>query len=109
MESGYAPYSGHWCCPHTAGITALHIADGAPPYMGESIGKVPAKDKQQQLTQTQVMLKIVNEDPPGLREPTRWSNSFNDFVRTCLRKDPKARPTAAELLQVYRPVPQRED
>ena len=47
-----------------------------------------------------VLLKIQKSDPPHLDRPSRWSKTFNDFVRQCLTKDPNQRPRAEELLNV---------
>ena len=35
-----------------------------------------------------------------MKEPTKWSPEFSDFLAKCLQKDPNARPTATELLNV---------
>ncbi len=39
---------------------------------------------------------------PGLQHKNKWSENFHDFLRYALQKDPKRRPTAAELLKVRR-------
>ena len=46
-----------------------------------------------------VLIKIQKSDPPTLNAPSRWSKSFNEFIKICLSKDPEQRPTAGELLQ----------
>lgn len=43
--------------------------------------------------------QISKEAPPKLADAERWSMSMHDFVAAALVKDPKQRPTAAELLQ----------
>jgi len=40
---------------------------------------------------------ILTVEPPNL-DPRRWSASLRDFVKVCLTKDPKQRPSASELL-----------
>lgn len=64
------------------GIFAMEMADGDPPYISEP--------------QQKVIFNIVKKTPPPIKE--RWSKEFCDFVGRCLTKDPKARPSAAELL-----------
>lgn len=44
-----------------------------------------------------VIFQISREDPPSLGEWEKWSLNFHDFVRVCLVKDCRARPTAAQL------------
>jgi serine/threonine protein kinase len=41
------------------------------------------------------MFRIVKDDMPPL--PTGLSTDLDDFLRTCFRKDPSARPSAREL------------
>ena len=41
-----------------------------------------------------------NFKSPGLTHKNKWSENFHDFLRNALMKDPKRRPTAAELLKV---------
>ena len=43
---------------------------------------------------------IPNKDPPTLPDPENWSNDFNDFLASCLVKEPEKRLSAAELLRV---------
>lgn len=44
------------------------------------------------------MLAITQRPPEGLTVPAEWSPSFVNFVKRCLTKDPKLRPTAKDLL-----------
>jgi len=46
------------------------------------------------------MRKIKFEDPPTPKNPTQWDPSFAEFIKTCLIKDPKTRPTAEEVLNI---------
>ncbi|ELR21067.1 mitogen-activated protein kinase kinase kinase [Acanthamoeba castellanii str. Neff] len=53
------------------GITVIEMADGQPPY--------------------------ATEEP--MRDPSKWSPAFLDFISQCLQKDPTKRPSARELLR----------
>ena len=68
------------------GITLIEFAQMEPPY--------------HDMSPMRVLLKIQKSDPPHLDRPSRWSKTFNDFVRQCLTKDPNQRPRAEELLNV---------
>lgn len=39
--------------------------------------------------------------PPALKDRDKWSPTFHSFVKTALTKNPKKRPTADKLLQVF--------
>eukprot|EP01102_Stenamoeba_stenopodia_P016596 TRINITY_DN5816_c0_g1_i1.p1 TRINITY_DN5816_c0_g1~~TRINITY_DN5816_c0_g1_i1.p1 ORF type:complete len:728 (+),score=150.91 TRINITY_DN5816_c0_g1_i1:206-2389(+) len=67
------------------GITAIEMAEGRPPYFG--------------LPSTRIIYMIPNKDPPKFQNPDKFSSEFNDFLKTCLVKDPKHRPNAEQLLQ----------
>ena len=41
-----------------------------------------------------------NFKPPTLTNKNKWSENFHDFLRAALQKDPRRRPSAAELLRV---------
>jgi serine/threonine-protein kinase 24/25/MST4 len=64
------------------GITAIELAKGKPPRAEEA--------------PTKVVHTIVKSDPPKLEG--NYSKFFKDLVAACLRKDPKERPSAKELL-----------
>jgi serine/threonine-protein kinase OSR1/STK39 len=66
------------------GITAIEIAEGEAPYIG--------------MTAMKIMLAIMKSAPPSLNR-SNWSSEFNDFVDSCLQKDPSSRPTALDLLK----------
>lgn len=68
------------------GITAIEMAQGEPPYM--------------QLKMMQAMVKICSGPPPRLEEPDKWSKEFNQFLADTLVKEPSARPSSVELLNV---------
>eukprot|EP00013_Stygamoeba_regulata_P022479 CAMPEP_0177653232 /NCGR_PEP_ID=MMETSP0447-20121125/13616_1 /TAXON_ID=0 /ORGANISM="Stygamoeba regulata, Strain BSH-02190019" /LENGTH=353 /DNA_ID=CAMNT_0019156655 /DNA_START=223 /DNA_END=1281 /DNA_ORIENTATION=+ len=67
------------------GITAIELAEGVPPYHG--------------LHCTTVILNIPKNPSPELSDKARWSPSFHHFISLCLKKNPRERPTAPELLQ----------
>ncbi len=61
------------------------MAEGEPPYSEYK---------------TWVAMKEIQINPPkGLKDPSRWSESFNDFVKKCLTVNPSERPSAEELLK----------
>jgi len=45
------------------------------------------------------MRKIKFEEPPTLKNPENFDSSFHEFIKSCLIKDPKLRPTADEILK----------
>ena len=68
----------------SAGITALEMAEGEPPYFHDP----PVK----------ALLKIYSHPAPQLRDPDKGSNKFKSFLRMALQKDPEKRATVKELL-----------
>lgn len=68
------------------GISAIEMAAGKPPYANER----PLK----------VLLKIPKADPPTLPSDIEedFSLEFRDFLKLCLMKIDKDRPTAKQLL-----------
>jgi serine/threonine kinase 3 len=79
--TGYGPSSDIW----SLGITAIEMAEGKPPHY--------------ELMPIRAILKIPIDPPPTLKQAGQWSPEFNQFLATCLQKDPDQRPTATELLQ----------
>jgi serine/threonine protein kinase len=67
------------------GITTIEMADGFPP--------------NSDLFPLRAMIMIPRKPPPTVKDPSRWSANFNDFIAQCCIKDPQKRPTAAMLLQ----------
>ncbi|KAI1278007.1 Serine/threonine-protein kinase 10 [Halotydeus destructor] len=67
------------------GVTLIEFAQMEPP--------------NHEMAPMRVLLRIQKSDPPKLEQPSKWSKNFNDFVATCLIKDPNQRPTADELLK----------
>ena len=72
------------CDVWSLGITTIEMADGLPPYADKGV--------------TMVMSMIPNRAPPTLKEPTRWSDHFNEFIAFCLQKERGVRPAAAQCL-----------
>ncbi|KAJ3103156.1 hypothetical protein HDU97_010364 [Phlyctochytrium planicorne] len=65
------------------GITAIEMTDGVPPH--STVHPMRA------------MFKIPFLPPPTLMNPSAYSPVFNDFIASCLTKEPRKRPTAVEL------------
>jgi serine/threonine protein kinase len=80
LEKEYDERADVW----SLGITALEMAELAPPHMDHHQGRV--------------IFIIPKEPPPQLQERDVWSPRFQNFLARCLVKDPAHRPTAAQLL-----------
>ena len=48
---------------------------------------------------------ITTKGIPDLKEPSKWSPVFREFVALCLEKDAEKRPSADELLEVSHSPP----
>ncbi|XP_027097083.1 serine/threonine-protein kinase 1-like [Coffea arabica] len=67
------------------GVSAIEMAEGCPP--------------RATVHPMRVLFMISIEPAPMLEDKEKWSLVFHDFVAKCLTKDPRLRPTAAEMLK----------
>ncbi|XP_071101472.1 myosin-IIIb-like isoform X1 [Haliotis cracherodii] len=72
------------CDIWSLGITAIELADGAPPLAD--------------IDPRRALFKIARSPPPTFRQPDLWSQNFKDFVKKCLIKDFEERPFTEGLL-----------
>jgi len=67
------------------GISAIELAQGKAPYHGQN--------------KFEIMRKIQMNPPQKLKDPSKWSDEFVSFIKSCLVKDPNKRPSAEQLLK----------
>jgi len=79
------------------GITAIELAEGKPPYHGQTLEALAQKVVDKNETPT---LRPKSSLEKGTRrdDSKGWSQQFRDFLARCFKKDPKDRPTAEMLL-----------
>src|SRR5687768_3071446 len=72
------------------GLTLTECAQGSFPY------------QQPQVDYWTLLNIIKDQEPPQLsEEPGAFSKELKDFVRQCLQKDPRRRPSAEQLLVTH--------
>jgi serine/threonine protein kinase len=92
VSGGYDNRADIW----SLGITCLELAKGYPPYAN--------------LNSTMAIVKVtIDSDPPSLKsyphdkqltiDGQPFSKNYDDFIKKCLQKNPKYRPSASELLK----------
>ncbi len=69
----------------STGIMLMEMAEGEPPYM--------------EFPPLRALFLITTKGIPGLKEPQKWSQDFQNFFSLCLEKEVSARPEAADLLK----------
>ncbi|XP_030635899.1 mitogen-activated protein kinase kinase kinase kinase 2 [Chanos chanos] len=77
----------HLCDIWALGITAIELAELQPPLF--DLHPMRAL----------VLMSKSSYQPPRLKDKTKWSAGFHSFVKMCLIKSPRKRPTAETLLQ----------
>eukprot|EP01112_Ceratiomyxa_fruticulosa_P011179 TRINITY_DN3018_c0_g1_i1.p1 TRINITY_DN3018_c0_g1~~TRINITY_DN3018_c0_g1_i1.p1 ORF type:complete len:963 (-),score=250.30 TRINITY_DN3018_c0_g1_i1:195-3083(-) len=81
LETGYDSKADVWA----VGISAIELAEIHPPHYD--------------VHPMRVLFLIPTSPSPTLRKPELFSETFSDFIRLCLQKDPSQRPSAKELLE----------
>jgi len=66
------------------GIMAMEMAEGEPPYMD--------------YPPLRALFHITTQGIPDLKETNKWSSEFVDFIKCCLKQNPKDRPKSVDLL-----------
>ena len=67
------------------GILAFELAEKQVPVEGKN--------------KIEVLAMVINQPSPTLKEPSRWSVDFHDFIGKCFEKIPSQRPSSKELLK----------
>jgi p21-activated kinase 1 len=66
------------------GVMVMEMIEKDPPYMGQP--------------PTRVLFNILKKGLPDLKNPGASSNEIKDFIAQCTQRDPRVRPTCAQLL-----------
>uniref|UniRef100_A0A672QH61 Mitogen-activated protein kinase kinase kinase kinase n=1 Tax=Sinocyclocheilus grahami TaxID=75366 RepID=A0A672QH61_SINGR len=77
----------HLCDIWVVGITAIELAELQPPMF--DLHPMRAL----------MLMSKSSFQPPKLKDKSKWSAGFHSFVKMCLIKSPRKRPTAETLLQ----------
>uniref|UniRef100_A0AC34FU61 Protein kinase domain-containing protein n=1 Tax=Panagrolaimus sp. ES5 TaxID=591445 RepID=A0AC34FU61_9BILA len=80
---------GFECDIWAVGITAIELAELQPPLFD---------------LHPMAVLQLMTRSgykPPRLKDKQRWSSTMHDFVKCCLTKSPKKRPTPDKLLNTH--------
>ena len=83
-KGGYDHLCDIWAC----GITAIELAELQPPMFDVHPMRLL------------FLMSKSSYKPPCLKDKTKWSSHFHQFIRDTLHKNPKKRPTADKLLTV---------
>lgn len=75
-------------------ITAVELAEGKAPYSDLSPAKVL-------LELFKAMKIIIEADPPRLKNESKWSKPFKEFIYDCLVKTSALRPSSFEILEKH--------
>lgn len=68
------------------GITCIELAERKPPYFN--------------MNAMSALYHIAQNDSPSLSANNDWSETFKDFVESCLQKNPYDRPNSSKILRV---------
>jgi len=82
MDESYSYKIDIW----SLGITAIEMVEGEPPNWN--------------LKPFQLMIKLPKDPPPKLKDGSKFSKEFVDFITNCLQKDPTKRPDTKKLTQL---------
>ncbi|XP_030649049.1 mitogen-activated protein kinase kinase kinase kinase 6 [Chanos chanos] len=82
-KGGYNQLCDIWA----VGITAIELAELQPPMF--DLHPMRAL----------VLMSKSSFQPPKLKEKSKWSSDFHNFIKLSLTKNPRKRPTAEKLLQ----------
>lgn len=67
------------------GIMVMEMVEGQPPYL--------------ELPPLRALFLITTKGIPGLKDPSKWSSDFHNFLMKCLDTQVETRPEATTLLQ----------